>query len=196
MSNKHKAVFLDKDGTLVEDVPYNVDPGKIKLYPEVGKALKRLKKAGFKLIIISNQAGVAKGYFKESALEVVEKVLGKQLEQYNVVLDGFYYCPHHSEGTVAEYVQDCACRKPKAGMLLKAAKDLNIDLAQSWMVGDILNDIEAGNGAGCKTILVNRGNETEWVMNDKRKPDHIVENLLEASNLIKKVAKDDEEMVM
>lgn len=194
--SQYKAVFLDKDGTLVEDVPYNIDPGKIKLYPETGKALKRLKKAGFKLIIISNQAGVAKGYFKEEALEVVEKVLGKQLEQYNVVLDGFYYCPHHYEGKVAQYVQDCSCRKPKAGMLLQAANDLNIDLARSWMVGDILNDVEAGKGAGCKTILVNRGNETEWVINDMRKPDHIVENLLEAAHQIKKVAKGDKEIVM
>lgn len=192
----NKAVFLDKDGTLIEDVPYNIDPDKIKLYPEVGKALKHLKKAGFKLVVISNQAGVAKGYFKEEDLEEVEKLLGKMLEQYNVVLDGFYYCPHHQEGLIARYTKDCACRKPKAGMILQAATDLEIDLTRSWMLGDILNDVEAGKRAGCKTILVDRGNETEWVINEMRKPDFTVKDLKEAAKKIIVLTKNDKEIVM
>lgn len=192
----NKAVFLDKDGTLIEDVPYNIDPDKIKLYPEVGKALKHLKKAGFKLVVISNQAGVAKGYFKEEDLEEVEKLLGKMLEQYNVVLDGFYYCPHHQEGLIARYAKDCACRKPKAGMILQAATDLEIDLTRSWMLGDILNDVEAGKRAGCKTILVDRGNETEWVINEMRKPDFTVKDLKEAAKEIIVLTKNDKEIVM
>lgn len=192
----NKAIFLDKDGTLIEDVPYNIDPDKIKLYPEAGKALKHLKKAGFRLVVISNQAGVAKGHFKEEELEEVEKVIGKMLAQYNVVLDGFYYCPHHEEGVVESYVKDCSCRKPKAGMILQAATDLKIDLTKSWMVGDILHDVEAGRRAGCKAILVDRGNETEWVMNEMRRPDFTVKNLKEAAAQIIKLTKNDKEIVM
>lgn len=192
----NKAIFIDKDGTLIEDVPYNIDPDKIKLYPEVGSALKHLKKAGFRLVVISNQAGVAKGLFKEEDLEEVEKVLAKMLERYNVVLDSFYYCPHHIEGKVEEYAIDCSCRKPKAGLLTKAAADLNIELSKSWMLGDILNDVEAGNRAGCKTILIDRGNETEWLINEYRKPDFTVKDMKEASKKIRELAKDDKEIVM
>jgi D-glycero-D-manno-heptose 1,7-bisphosphate phosphatase len=106
------------------------------------------------------------------------------LAHSNVDLAGFYYCPHHPEGVVPRYSIECACRKPNPGLLLKAAEELNIDLQQSWMVGDILNDVEAGNLSGCSTVLIDNGNETEWVLTDERQPDFIVTNLKEAAQAI------------
>lgn len=171
------AVFLDKDGTLVEDVPYNVDPALIRLTAGAGLALRKLSGAGYKLIVVSNQSGVARGLFPESALARTEERLGTLLAEYGVRLDGFYYCPHHPEGSVAEYAVECVCRKPAPGMLLKAAAEHGIALGRSWMVGDILNDVEAGRRAGCSTILLDNGNETEWQLNRLRLPDCIAGDL-------------------
>jgi D-glycero-D-manno-heptose 1,7-bisphosphate phosphatase len=181
MSNR--AVFLDKDGTLVENLPYNVNPKRIHLALKAGKALHMLHQAGYQLVIVTNQSGVARGYFKEEALEAVEGRLRDLLRnEGGAPLAGFYYCPHLTEGTVPEYAIDCGCRKPEPGMLLKAANELDIDLARSWMVGDILNDVEAGNRAGCRTILIDNGNETEWKLSSyNRQPDFIVTDLLEAA---------------
>jgi len=101
-----------------------------------------------------------------------------------VELAGFYYCPHHPDGSVARYAVDCGCRKPQPGMLQKAARELDIDLEHSWMVGDILDDIEAGRRAGCRTILINNGSETEWVLSPERQPHFIVSNLEEAARTV------------
>ncbi|HEY9880585.1 MAG TPA: HAD family hydrolase [Leptolyngbyaceae cyanobacterium] len=176
-----KAVFLDKDGTLIENVPYNVDPALIRLYPETCSGLRRLHEAGYLLIVITNQSGVARGYFSEAAIAPVEAHLRQVL---GVPLAGFYHCPHHPDGSVAQYAIDCTCRKPEPGMLLQAAADLNIDLAQSWLIGDILNDVEAGRRAGCRTILIGNGNETEWVLTPERIPHHTVSNLDQAADSI------------
>lgn len=178
----NKAVFIDKDGTLIHDVPYNVNPERIVLYTGAIRALRDLKERGYILIVISNQAGVAHGYFEEHALVAVKERLGILLG--DVTIDGFYFCPHHTQGVVERYTIACDCRKPKSGMLLQAANDFQIDLSQSWMIGDILHDVEAGNRAGCKTILINNGHETAWEMNSFRKPTHILNDLAEASQLI------------
>jgi D-glycero-D-manno-heptose 1,7-bisphosphate phosphatase len=147
--------------------------------------LRDLQEAGYELVIVSNQAGVARGYFEEKDLQPVEEHLRRELLAHsNVDLAGFYYCPHHPEGVVPRYAVECACRKPNPGLLLKAAEELNIDLQQSWMVGDILNDVEAGNLSGCSTVLIDNGNETEWVLTDERQPDFIVTNLKEAAQAI------------
>jgi len=179
-----KAVFLDKDGTLIEDVPYNVDPEKIQLCAGALEALQVLAAAGYQIFIITNQSGVARGYFPETALITVEKHLRQLLNTVGVFLAGFYYCPHHPQGVVAKFAIDCNCRKPSAGLLEKAAGENQLILHQSWMVGDILNDVEAGNIAGCRTILLNNGNETEWQLSKSRSPDFIVNNLLEAAAVI------------
>ncbi|GAP94741.1 D-glycero-alpha-D-manno-heptose-1,7-bisphosphate 7-phosphatase [Leptolyngbya sp. NIES-2104] len=176
------AVFLDKDGTLIPDIPYNVEPSKITLADFAQVALGKLSDRGFKLIVISNQSGVARGYFPESALIDVERRLQGLLSP--VRLDGFYYCPHHPQGKVSDYRIECDCRKPKAGMLLKAAREHEIDLARSWMIGDILNDVEAGRTAGCRSILIDNGNETEWILNAAREPHFRVANLAEAAEII------------
>ena len=176
------AVFLGKDGTLIPDIPYNVDPDKITLSEGAEIALRSLHTFGYKLIIISNQSGVARGYFPEIALAGVEQRLQELLGE--IPLTGFYYCPHHPSGSVIDYAIACDCRKPKSGLLLKAAQVHQIDLSRSWMIGDILNDIEAGHSAGCKTILIDNGNETEWIMSPQRSPDYTVSNLIEAANII------------
>lgn len=179
-----KAVFLDKDGTLVPDVPYNVDPSRIKLAEGAAEGLRLLHAANFALIVISNQSGVARGYFKEEALVAVEQRLSMLLAEIGVPLSDFYYCPHHLDGVVPQYVIACDCRKPQAGLILQAAHDHDIDLSQSWFVGDILHDVEAGRRAGCRTILVDNGNETEWELSRGRLPHHTVADLAEAARVI------------
>jgi histidinol-phosphate phosphatase family protein len=179
-----KAVFLDKDGTLIEDIPYNVDPQKVRLAAGVVEGLTALHESGFALIVVSNQSGVAHGLFVEPALREVERTLRRQLAAFGVPLAGFYYCPHHPQGKVAPYAAACRCRKPAPGMLRCAAADLGINLGESWMVGDILDDIEAGRRAGCRTVLIANGNETEWRRGRRRRPHHVAADLAEAARLI------------
>ena len=179
-----KSVFLDKDGTLVENVPYNVDPTLIRLTDGALEALSKLHAAGFRLIIVSNQSGVAHGKFKEDELKKVEAHLRERLDEANIPLAGFYYCPHHPDGKVATYSISCFCRKPNPGLLFQAAREHNLNLAGSWIVGDILHDIEAGRRADCRTVLIDNGNETEWRLSPLRQPHVRAANLLEAAEVI------------
>ena len=180
----NRAVFLDKDGTLIEDVPYNVDPAHIQLTPGALEGLQALHAAGFRLIVVSNQSGVARGYFPEEALTAVESKLRELLAEAGVPLAGFYYCPHHPAGSVTAYTVACTCRKPQPGMLVQAAREHEIDLAASWLIGDILNDIEAGRTAGCRTILLDNGHETEWIVTPQRQPHYKSADLKEAAEII------------
>ncbi|MDQ6211983.1 D-glycero-alpha-D-manno-heptose-1,7-bisphosphate 7-phosphatase [Achromobacter insolitus] len=164
------AVFLDKDGTVLEDAPYNVDPGRMALAPHAFAGLSRLGTAGLALVVISNQSGVAKGLFTASALTAVQTKLASMFSVAGAHLDGFYWCPHHPEGVVAGYAVDCDCRKPRPGLLFRAARELDIDLEASWFIGDILDDVEAGNRAGCRSILLDVGHETEWREGPARTP--------------------------
>lgn len=184
MARLRKAVFWDKDGTLIPDLPYNVDPALITLFPDAGNGLRRLKVAGYVLIVVSNQAGVAHGLFPEEALSAVWQRITDLLTPFGAAPDAFYYCPHHPDGLVSSYRQPCSCRKPEPGMLLQAAQELDLDLGTSWMIGDILNDIEAGNRAGCRSILIDRGNETEWLTGPYRQPASTVHSIQEAVQLI------------
>lgn len=179
-----RAVFLDKDGTLIEDVPYNVDPARIRLTPNAAAGLWLLAQQGFRLIVVSNQAGVALGYFPESALRGVEARLRDLLADAGVALDGFYYCPHRVGGSAPAYAIACDCRKPAPGMLLRAAREHKLDLARCWLVGDILDDIEAGRRAGCRALLLDNGHETEWRLTPARQPHEIAPDLLAAAQSI------------
>ncbi|HUQ67050.1 MAG TPA: HAD family hydrolase [Flavitalea sp.] len=181
---KLKAVFLDKDGTIIPDVPYNIDTDKVTLSDGVIEGLQLLQSYGYLLVIVSNQSGIAHGYFTEEQLNKVREKINSMCSKMGIYLDGFYYCPHHPEGTVQGYTTHCECRKPHPGLLLKAAGDMDIDLSSSWMIGDILNDVEAGNRAGCKTILINNGNETEWQPGDTRIPEFFANDLSEAAKYI------------
>src|SRR5438874_4893062 len=147
--DRQAAVFIDKDGTLIEDVPYNVDPALVELAPGAAEGLVLLAEAGYALVIVSNQSGVARGMFAEEALVAIEDRVRELLGEIGVPLAGFYYCPHHPQGQVARYAIACSCRKPEPGMLLQAARDLQLDLDRSWLVGDILDDVAAGRRAGC-----------------------------------------------
>jgi D,D-heptose 1,7-bisphosphate phosphatase len=173
-ASKRRALFLDKDGTLVDDVPYNVDPTRIRVAEGAIDALRTIRAAGFRLILVSNQSGVARGVFPVEALAAVEERLRAILAGNGVVLDGMYWGPHHPDGSILEYRRVCACRKPAPGLILQAADEHHIDLGASWMVGDILDDVEAGRRAGCRTALLDNGNETEWVMTPARGPDVVV----------------------
>jgi histidinol-phosphate phosphatase family protein len=181
-------VFLDKDGTLVEDVPYNVNPAQVRLAPGAANGLPRLAAAGFRLAVVSNQSGVARGYFPESALKGVETRLVELLGDIGVSLAGFFYCPHHPEGTIAGYAVACDCRKPAPGLVLAAARELGTDPRACWMVGDILDDVEAGRRAGCRTVLIDNGNETEWLPGPLREPHFRVRDLAEAADAILETA--------
>lgn len=171
------AVFLDKDGTLIEDVPYNVDPARIRLAPHAAQALRRLRGRGYRLIVVSNQSGVALGRFAESALDGVAHRLDELLTPHGAAPEAFYWCPHAPD-------DGCDCRKPLPGMLQRAARERGIDLGRSWMVGDILHDIEAGHRAGCRAVLIDNGNETEWDLSGLRRPDGRVADLAQAARLI------------
>ena len=178
------AVFLDKDGTLVENVPYNADPAKIRLAAGAGQALRVMQAAGYRIFVVSNQSGVARGYFPETALAGVLKRLRELLDAQGVDLAGFYYCPHHPQGAVTTYATGCTCRKPEPGLILRAATEHEVDLEKSWLVGDILDDVEAGRRAGCRTILIDNGNETEWRNGADRTPDFKVADLPAAARVI------------
>lgn len=180
----NKAIFIDKDGTLIPDIPYNVDPDKITLHKGAAEGLKLLSEKGYQVIVVTNQSGVARGFFEEKDLIAVEHKIKSLLQVQGIALTAFYYCPHHPEGIIKAYAISCSCRKPEPGMIRKAAEDLHIDLTKSWMIGDILNDVEAGNRAGCKTVLINNGGETEWVKGEWRTPFIIAAKIEEAAHRI------------
>lgn len=175
------AVFLDKDGTLLTDVPYNVDPLLMQLAPGACEALRILAELDLPLYVISNQGGVAMAKFSLDALEDVEKRLCELVLDCGATLSGIYWCTHHPEGSIAPHNRACDCRKPAPGMLLRAAREHGIALEQSWFAGDILDDVEAGNRAGCRTILIDNGNETVWRRGPFREPERVVVNLHEAA---------------
>ena len=180
----NKAIFLDKDGTLIRDIPYNVNPDLITLSDRTIEGLKMLSAAGYQFIVISNQSGVAMGFFDYDELFLVERKIRQLLEASGVQIKEFYYCPHHPQGVVEQYKKHCNCRKPGTGMFRAAAETHAIDLSASWMIGDILDDIEAGNRAGCKTVLINNGNETEWKIDKNRVPDCMVGDINAAATYI------------
>jgi len=180
----NRVVFMDKDGTLVENVPYNADPAQIRLAPNARRAIMRLVREGFAIVLVTNQSGIAKGMFPESAMQVIRERICELFAPMGAELAGFYYCPHHPEGSVAEFAIACDCRKPAAGLITRAAEELGIAPGDSWMVGDTLDDVEAGNLAGCRTILLDNGNETEWRVDGKRWPTVVVNDLDRAAAVI------------
>lgn len=150
----NKAVFLDRDGTIIEDVGYLKKRSEIKFLPRVSEAIKLLNESGFKVIVVTNQAGVAKGYFTEETVKEINQSIQKTLAEQGAYIDKIYYCPHHIEATVEEYRKDCYCRKPNPGMIEEAAFEFRIDLEKSFVIGDKISDIEAGQKVGCKAILL------------------------------------------
>ncbi len=179
-----KAVFFDKDGTLIPDIPYNRDTDQISFNDGATEALHELSRHSFLFFIVSNQAGIARGLLTEADVEAAKKKLELLFEEAHAKLTDFYYCPHDSEGIVSNYSKYCDCRKPQPGMIIRAAREYSLDLNRSWLIGDILDDIEAGNRAGCRTILIDNGNETIWKEGPFRQPDYKVSNLRDAAKAI------------
>ena len=149
-----RAVFLDRDGTIVEDVNYLADPEELRLLDGAAEALRRLQDAGFLLLVTTNQSGVARGYLSEDKLCHIHEVLRDMLREHGVRLDDCYYCPHLPDGPVEHYARRCECRKPKPGLLEAAAREHGVQVGRSWVVGDSERDVEAGRRAGCRTILL------------------------------------------
>ncbi len=191
-SDQRRAVFLDKDGTLVHNLPYNVDATRLRFEAGALEGVRALQQLGYLVVIVTNQSGVALGYFSEDDLRTLREALEGRLREAGIRLDGFYYCPHHPQGRVDRYTGYCNCRKPRSGLLLRAAHALDIDLSRSWMIGDILHDVEAGHGAGCRALLVDNGHETAWNLRGARQPDFVVGDLREAAALIALEEKENE----
>jgi len=184
-----KAVFMDRDGTIIEDPGYLADLDAVKLLPGVELAIKSLAQAGYKLVVVTNQSGIARGMLTEEQLERIHGEMRRQLGEHNAHIDGIYYCPYHPEGTVEGYAVDSPLRKPEPGMLLKAAGDLGIDLSESWMVGDSPRDIDAGQRAGCRTIRVRTpGAAGREDQDEDVHADFTVRNLVDAARVIMREA--------
>ena len=157
MRTLRPAIFLDRDGVLIEDSHYLGDRSRVRLVPAAAEAVAALNRAGWAVVVVTNQSGVARGMFSEADVVAVHDHLADLLRGYSARIDAFHHCPHHPDGDVAEYRVACECRKPEAGMLLRAAADLGLDLAASWMIGDRVSDLQAGAAAGCRTALVRTG---------------------------------------
>lgn len=179
------AIFLDRDGTLINDPGYLNHPDQVQLLEGAAEALRELRGLGYKTVVVSNQSGVARGIVTEEMLGKIHERLRELLAAKGATLDKVYYCPYHPDGVVEQYRKDSDLRKPKPGMLLAAARDMEIDLAKSWMIGDAERDIEAGRSAGCRTILVSAA-RSEYGIPDKCRPDYVAVNMREAVNIIKK----------
>jgi D,D-heptose 1,7-bisphosphate phosphatase len=154
---KAEAVFLDRDGTINEEVGYLDSLEKLRMIPEAFEAIRLINQSGMKTVVISNQSGVARGYFDEAFVETVHERIQALLKERGTRIDRFYYCPHHPTEGMGAYRMACACRKPEAGLLLRASQEMGIELARSYMVGDMSKDIEAAAKAGAKGILVQTG---------------------------------------
>ena len=189
-----RAVFLDRDGVINEliyyqeagiiDSPFTVE--QFRLCQGVGEAIRMLNQRGYKVIVISNQPGIAKGNMSEETFDKISQKMKEELAKEGAFLDGEYYCFHHPEARVERLKANCECRKPKPGLLLQAAQDMNIDLSQSWMIGDGLTDVKAGKRAECRTILLGRMKcELCRLMDEENaRPEAIATNLKEAVQFI------------
>jgi D-glycero-D-manno-heptose 1,7-bisphosphate phosphatase len=182
----HRAVFLDRDGTINEEVGYLSSLDQLKLLPCSAEAIRMLNQLGIKVIVVTNQSGVARGYFGENFVNELHGFLQEKLRTEEAHIDAFYYCPHHPTEGPSPYRQQCSCRKPEAGMLLQASRDLHVDLSRSYMVGDMMKDVQAGRKAGTKGILVMTGYGTGEKTDENLLLDYVAPDLLAAVEWILK----------
>jgi len=170
----NRCVFIDRDGTIAKDVPYCPSPEQFELLSGAGEGIKQLNSAGFKVILVTNQSGIARGYFSEEMLGRIHEKMKNDLAVYGAHFDGLYYCPHHPD-------DNCDCRKPKPNLIIRAAREHDVDLSQSYLIGDSDKDIAAGKAAGCMTILISRPKTSV-----ETKADYTVDNFLAASKLVQR----------
>jgi D-glycero-D-manno-heptose 1,7-bisphosphate phosphatase len=183
---KRPAVFLDRDGTIIEDVGFLRDVAQIDLLPWAPHAIRQLRDAGYAIVVITNQSGVGRGYYDEAHVRATHQALDALLAESGAQVDAYYYCPHYPESVDPRYAGVCDCRKPASGLLHRAAVDLQLDLSRSWMVGDWWRDVQAGAGAGTRTILIRTGRSLEHRSSpaDAPEPDAILNSLMEAAEWI------------
>ena len=191
---KRRAVFIDRDGTISEEVGYVNHPSRYRVFPYAAEAIRLLNDAGWLAVLVTNQAGVARGYFVEDLIKEVHGVLASELARGGARLDAVYYCPHHPSVGEPPYRLDCDCRKPRPGLILRAAEELGVDLARSWMVGDRYSDTQLARNAGVRSAFVltgyGRGELEHQSRAWKLQPDLVAENLLEA---VRKIIEESDE---
>ena len=181
------AIFLDRDGALIEEVHYLSQVEQVQLLTNVVEGLRLLERSGFALVVVTNQAGVARGYFPETQVDVIHRHLEDELARHGISITAWKYCPHHPTEGEGAYRLDCSCRKPAPGMLLEAARELNLDLPRSFMIGDKRSDLEAGSRAGCRSVLVRTGHgvaEEESVLPGLPGFLGVCDHMLEAARLV------------
>jgi len=184
---KNTAVFLDRDGTINEEVGYLDSLDKLKLFANTAEAITLINKSGMKAVVITNQSGIARGYFTEEFVKTVHASIQKTLQEKGAFIDAFYYCPHHQTEGIGTYLQSCKCRKPEAGMLITASAEMDIDLARSYTVGDMFKDIQAAEKVSAKGVLVKTGYGLNTIEKDLPlespgtiQPHYIAEDILDA----------------
>jgi D-glycero-D-manno-heptose 1,7-bisphosphate phosphatase len=181
------AVFLDRDGTILDELGYVTPSSTIVIYPWAGDAIRLLKRAGYAVVMITNQGGIGLGLYDHDFVKATHDSLTRHFAEGGAEIDAWYYCPHHPEAVVEEYRVVCNCRKPAPGMLHDAARDLNLDLARSWVVGDQWRDVQLAHVAGCRSVLVRTGHgakqEAEWPADDAP-PTVTSDNLIAAVSVI------------
>ena len=181
-----KAVFLDRDGVIIEDTNLLYKKEEVIILSNVERVLSELKKRDYLLIIITNQPTVARGLITERGVEDLNSYINLKIGN---LIDGFYFCPHHPNADLLKYRKNCNCRKPSSGLILKASKDFEVNLIQSWMIGDMNSDIIAGKNAGCRTILIKSLKNKEKIEVGKKleiqEPDYKIKNILEVLEIIK-----------
>ena len=187
-TGKRRAVFIDRDGTISEEIGYVNHVSRYRVFPFAAEAVRALNEAGWLAVLVTNQAGVARGYFNEDMIGEVHEVLTAELARGGARLDAIYYCPHHPSVGEPPYRLDCDCRKPRPGLLRRAAEEFGLDLADCWMVGDRYSDTELARNAGVRSAFVLSGyGRGEWEHQRpvwKHQPDLVAENLLEAARKI------------
>lgn len=179
-----RAVFLDRDGTINVEKGYMADPAQVELLPGAAAAISRLAAAGLAVVVVSNQSGIARGRFNEEQMWAVQAEVERQLARAGAALDGFYYCPHHPEGAVERFRQACACRKPATGLIQRAARELELRLEGSFMVGDKRIDVACGRNAGLTSILVRSGHPFGPPASPAEEPELVAPDLAAAARWI------------
>jgi D-glycero-D-manno-heptose 1,7-bisphosphate phosphatase len=175
---RRRGVFLDRDGTINRDRGFVHRPEDFEFVPKAAESIRRLNRKGFAVVVVTNQSGVGRGLYTEEDVENLHRYVNARLREEGARIDRFYFCPHHPGATLLEYRRRCACRKPEPGMILRAMRELDIGAEGSYLIGDMIRDIQAGNRAGVKTILIAEG-ESESGAPDSR-PDYRVSSLAEA----------------
>ena len=180
----NRAIFLDRDGTLNEEVGYITEPAQFRLYDFATEAVRAINDAGWRAIVVTNQAGVARGFYDEDFLAGIHRQMQSMLETNGAVIDAVYYCPHHPEVGEPPYCLVCDCRKPKPGMLERAARDFDLNLPECFVIGDRYGDVALAHAVGARGVLLLSGHGRSEYENDRdawpREPDHVAENLMEA----------------